>query len=162
MGGKTSNESKRKYNEKTYDRIQLVVKKGKKDEIKAFAESHGYTLNSFVNEAIDDKIRSFPSAGDSLPSRAAEAPPAPEVSEEIPTAPEDSKTVEELELSIRTYNAVKRAGCDTVGQLRVYMNSEKCIFSEGGRAYKEIAEALNIPLCSEPSTDETAPEEQSR
>ncbi len=57
MGGKTSNESKRKYNEKAYDRIQLVVKKGKKNEIKAFAESRGYTVNGFVNEAIDEKMR---------------------------------------------------------------------------------------------------------
>lgn len=57
MGGKTSNESKRKYNEKTYDRIQLVVKKGKKEELKTFAEAHGYTMNSFVNEAIDEKMR---------------------------------------------------------------------------------------------------------
>ena len=83
MGGKTSNESKRKYNEKTYDRIQLVVKKGKKDEIKAFAESHGYTLNGFVNEAIDDKMRGLSSVGGGLPSRAAEAPPVPELSEDI-------------------------------------------------------------------------------
>ena len=57
MSGKTSNESKRKYNEKAYDRIQLVVKKGKKDEIKAYAEKHGYSLNSFVNEAIDEKMK---------------------------------------------------------------------------------------------------------
>ncbi len=57
MSGKTSNESKRKYNEKAYDRIQLVVKKGKKDEIKAYAEKHGYSLNSFVNEAIDEKMQ---------------------------------------------------------------------------------------------------------
>ena len=57
MGGKTSNESKRKYNEKSYDRIQLVVKKGKKEEIKSFAESKGYSLNGFVNEAIDEKMR---------------------------------------------------------------------------------------------------------
>ncbi len=57
MGGKTSNESKRKYNEKAYDRIQLVVKKGKKNEIKAFAESRGYTVNGFVNEAIDEKMQ---------------------------------------------------------------------------------------------------------
>ena len=152
MGGKTSNESKRKYNEKSYDRIQLVVKKGKKEEIKSFAESKGYSLNGFVNEAIDEKMRilSEPAAPDET---------APEVSEEMPTAPEDSKTIDELELSVRTYNIVKRAGCDTVGQLRAYMNSEKCIFSEGGRAYKEIAEALNIPLCSEPSTEGTAPDE---
>ncbi len=57
MSGKTSNESKRKYNEKAYDRIQLVVKKGKKEEIKACAEKHGYSLNSFVNEAIDEKMK---------------------------------------------------------------------------------------------------------
>ena len=57
MGGKTSNESKRKYNEKAYDRIQLVVKKGKKEEIKAYAENHGDSLNSFVNEAIDEKMQ---------------------------------------------------------------------------------------------------------
>lgn len=57
MGGKTSNESKRKYNEKAYDRIQLVVKKGKKEEIKSFAEKQGYTMNSFVNEAIDEKMK---------------------------------------------------------------------------------------------------------
>ena len=57
MGGKTSNESKRKYNEKAYDRIQLVVKKGKKEEIKTYAENHGYSLNSFVNEAIDEKMQ---------------------------------------------------------------------------------------------------------
>lgn len=57
MGGKTSNESKRKYNEKAYDRIQLVVKKGKKEGIKTYAENHGYSLNSFVNEAIDEKMQ---------------------------------------------------------------------------------------------------------
>ena len=39
-----------------YDRIQLVVPKGKKEEIKAFADSKGKSLNRFVNEAIDEKI----------------------------------------------------------------------------------------------------------
>lgn len=57
MGGKTSNESKRKYNEKAYDRIQLVVKKGKKEVIKEAAENVGMTLNGFVNAAIDEKIQ---------------------------------------------------------------------------------------------------------
>lgn len=57
MGGKTSNESKRKYNEKAYDRIQLVVKKGKKEIIKEAAENVGMTLNGFVNAAIDEKIQ---------------------------------------------------------------------------------------------------------
>ena len=55
--GKTSAAVKNKYAAKAYDRIQLVVKKGKKDEIKAYAEKHGYSLNSFVNEAIDEKMQ---------------------------------------------------------------------------------------------------------
>jgi len=52
----TSNEVKRRYNEKTYDRLQLVVPKGKKDEIRDFATARGKSLNGFVNEAIDEKI----------------------------------------------------------------------------------------------------------
>ena len=55
--GKTSAAAKNKYAAKAYDRIQLVVKKGKKSEIKAYAETHGYSLNSFVNEAIDEKMQ---------------------------------------------------------------------------------------------------------
>ncbi len=55
--GKTSAAVKNKYAAKAYDRIQLVVKKGKKDEIKAYAEKHGYSLNSFVNEAIEEKMQ---------------------------------------------------------------------------------------------------------
>ena len=52
----TSNEVKRRYNEKTYDRLQLVVPKGKKDEIKDFATSNGESLNGFVNRAIDETM----------------------------------------------------------------------------------------------------------
>lgn len=61
--GKTSAAVKNKYAAKAYDRIQLVVKKGKKDEIKAYAEKHGYSLNSFVNEAIDEKMQKPASSG---------------------------------------------------------------------------------------------------
>lgn len=42
---------------KLYDRINLVVKKGKKQIIKDFATSKGKSLNSFVNDAIDEKIQ---------------------------------------------------------------------------------------------------------
>ena len=52
----TSNEVKRRYNEKAYDRLQLVVKKGKKDIIKNFATLKGDTLNGFVNRAIDETM----------------------------------------------------------------------------------------------------------
>jgi len=44
----------RKYKESNYDRIELSVPKGRKDEIKAHAESRGESLNGFVNRAIDE------------------------------------------------------------------------------------------------------------
>ena len=56
MSGKTSNESKARYNAKAYDRIELVVHKGRKAEIKAAADAKGQSLNSFINEAIDEHI----------------------------------------------------------------------------------------------------------
>lgn len=46
------------YVRNNYDRIELTVKpKGRKDEIKAHAEQHGETLNSFINRAIDETIK---------------------------------------------------------------------------------------------------------
>ncbi len=45
------------YNKETYDRITLLVKKGRKAEIKAAAEKRGESINSFVNRAIDDAIQ---------------------------------------------------------------------------------------------------------
>lgn len=46
-----------KYAKKAYDRIEVKVPKGKKDEIKAHAENKGESLNGFVNRAIDETIK---------------------------------------------------------------------------------------------------------
>jgi len=54
--GKTSAASKNKYNAKAYDRIELVVPKGKKDILKAHVEGREKSVNKFINEAIDEKI----------------------------------------------------------------------------------------------------------
>lgn len=54
MGGKTSAASKNKYIAKAYDRINLTVPKGGKDAIKAHAESHGESVNGFINRAISE------------------------------------------------------------------------------------------------------------
>lgn len=56
MGGRTSNESKAKYNAKAYDRINIAVPKGQKDIIKARAEAQGKSVNGFINEAIEEKM----------------------------------------------------------------------------------------------------------
>lgn len=55
MAGKT--EYKNKWQSENCERISLVVKKGKKQIIKDFAAEKGYTLNGFVNSAIDEKMQ---------------------------------------------------------------------------------------------------------
>lgn len=55
--GKSQTRAKNKYNAKTYDNLRIIVPKGKKDVIKAFAESKGKSINGFVNEAIDEKMK---------------------------------------------------------------------------------------------------------
>ena len=45
-----------KYNLKAYDRIELKVKKGEKDLIKAHAEKQGESLNAFISRAISEAI----------------------------------------------------------------------------------------------------------
>lgn len=45
-----------KYMAANYDRINLTVPKGQKEEIKAHAESKGESVNSFINRAIKQTI----------------------------------------------------------------------------------------------------------
>lgn len=51
--GKPSTKAKNKYNAANYDSLRIVVPKGKKAKIKAYADSKGESINSFVNKAID-------------------------------------------------------------------------------------------------------------
>ncbi|MDE5670380.1 MAG: hypothetical protein K2I14_02810 [Eubacterium sp.] len=41
------------YISKKYDSLRIVVPKGKKDKIKAYAAGKGESINGFVNKAID-------------------------------------------------------------------------------------------------------------
>lgn len=54
--GKTSSIVKDRYNAKAYDEIKVRVPKGNKDVIKAHAETHGESVNAFVNRAIDETM----------------------------------------------------------------------------------------------------------
>ena len=45
-----------KYNEKAYDRINIVVAKGRKAELQEHAQQQGESLNGFVNRAIDNQV----------------------------------------------------------------------------------------------------------
>ena len=46
-------EATARYNKKAYDRIDIIVPKGKRRIIKEVAESHGKSTNKFINEAND-------------------------------------------------------------------------------------------------------------
>ncbi|MCD8239733.1 MAG: hypothetical protein LUC92_10465 [Clostridiales bacterium] len=45
-----------KYEKLNYDNIRLRVKKGKRDIIKAYAESKGESVNGFINRVIDEAM----------------------------------------------------------------------------------------------------------
>ena len=46
-------EATARYNKKAYDRIDVVVPKGQREVIKAYAASQGKSLNRFICDAID-------------------------------------------------------------------------------------------------------------
>ena len=50
-------EATARYNKKAYDRINVIVKKGQREIIKAFATSQGKSLNRFICDAIDYQMK---------------------------------------------------------------------------------------------------------
>lgn len=50
-------EATARYNKKAYDRINVIVKKGQREVIKAFAASQGKSLNRFICDAIDYQMK---------------------------------------------------------------------------------------------------------
>lgn len=45
-----------KFNAQTYDRINLTVRKGRREEIRRYAEEHGESVNGFINRLIDEVV----------------------------------------------------------------------------------------------------------
>ena len=45
-----------KYNAANYDRVELRLDKGRKEAVKAHAETHGESLNAFINRAITETM----------------------------------------------------------------------------------------------------------
>lgn len=50
-------EATARYNKKAYDRIDVVVPKGQREIIKAFAASQGKSLNRFICDAIEFQMK---------------------------------------------------------------------------------------------------------
>ena len=49
-------EGNRRWDAANLDRMSLAVPKGKKEQIKAHAESRGESVNAFINRAIDETM----------------------------------------------------------------------------------------------------------
>lgn len=54
--GKTSAAAKNRWNKKAYDQLRIVVPKGRKDDIEAFAASRGQSVNGYVNALIRENM----------------------------------------------------------------------------------------------------------
>lgn len=64
------------YVKRNYDRIELTVKpKGKKEQIKAHADTLGETLNAFINRAINETIERDTGSSDKIPTAASPLAP---------------------------------------------------------------------------------------
>ena len=50
-------EATARYNKKAYDRIDVVVPKGQREIIKAFAANQGKSLNRFICDAIEFQMK---------------------------------------------------------------------------------------------------------
>lgn len=51
-----------KYMKSNYDRVNLVMPKGKKDVIQAHAAQQGESVNAYINRAIDETMQRDDSA----------------------------------------------------------------------------------------------------
>lgn len=51
-----SNKAVQKYSKKAYDTTVLRVKKGQLNQIKAYAEAQGMSLNGYINKLIADDM----------------------------------------------------------------------------------------------------------
>lgn len=68
MAGKT--EYKNNWQKENVDRVNLTMAKGRKEAIRAHAEAHGESVNSFINRAISETMERDGLGG---PTGAAEA-----------------------------------------------------------------------------------------
>lgn len=82
--------------------------------------------------------------------------------DDCPSGPEDSSaddiTIEELDLSVRAFNCLKRAGIDTVGQLRTMTDEDFAhVRNLGKKSTQEIREKLAKLLAASALPPLTAP-----
>ncbi len=58
MEGKKFNQIKyqQEYNKKNYDRMEILMKKGKKEAVKAAAKAEKQSVSEYVMQAVDERM----------------------------------------------------------------------------------------------------------
>ena len=54
----TAFERHNNYNRENYDRVNIMVPKGRREVWKEFAAKHGLSMNALVNQSVEEKIES--------------------------------------------------------------------------------------------------------
>lgn len=72
MVSKAQQASVNKYVKSKYDRINVTMPKGKREQLKAHAEARGESVNSFINRAIDEAMERDQATQPAGPASAAE------------------------------------------------------------------------------------------
>lgn len=127
--GTPSTNSKRKYNENAYDRIEVTVPKGDKAKYREHAaRKDNGSLNSFIKRAMSETMqRDISNAGD--------LPPVGDLPGLL------SRDVSDLGLSVNALNHLKRRKVNTVADfLRSY---ESSLIDK--RVVSEVLDALHVP-----------------
>ena len=55
--GKASTRAKNKYRDKTYDRVEITLPKGRKADLQLHAEQRRESLNGFIGRAIEEQVK---------------------------------------------------------------------------------------------------------
>lgn len=61
---KAQQKASAKYKKSNYDRMEILLEKGRKAELQEHAQQHGESLNAFVNRAIDNQVEQDGQGGD--------------------------------------------------------------------------------------------------
>ena len=123
---KAQTKASAKYNAKAYEEVKLRVSKGQKEQIQAYAKEHGESLNGYINRLITEDMGAWLTK--------------PEKDNAITS--EKDIDISEIDLSVRAFNAAKRAGINTLNELTDYLSSDKCIFDKEGRLYQEFIRTI--------------------
>lgn len=86
--GKASTRAQNKYIAKAYDRINLIVPKGKKDTVQAHAAAQGESVNGFINRAIDEAMERDGLEGHAVPIEGVGDIPTPRHAQTRPEGPQ--------------------------------------------------------------------------